>query len=171
MHNSSESDPDIDGGSTLFAGESTSAPIDDDDPFADKDMERLISGRPAATSTAIENVLINKDDHKELTNMPTTTESEATAVAETPRLFKKGKGLTVNRRYTTPGIDVWSTVEWELRTASIVGSDGTVVFEQNGVEIPKSWSQLATNVVVSKYFRGHVGTLEREYSVKQLISR
>jgi len=52
-----------------------------------------------------------------------------------------------------------------------VGSDGKIVFEQQGVEIPKSWSQLATNVVVSKYFRGHVGTLEREYSVKQLITR
>lgn len=81
------------------------------------------------------------------------------------------RGLAVQRRYTSPGQDVWSTVEWELRTAAIVGSDGTVVFEQKGVEIPKTWSQLATNVVVSKYFRGHVGTLEREYSVKQLIGR
>ena len=81
------------------------------------------------------------------------------------------RGLTFPRRYTTAGEDVWATTEYELRTASIVGSDGTVVFEQQGVEIPKSWSQLATNVVVSKYFRGHVGTLEREYSVKQLIGR
>ena len=80
-------------------------------------------------------------------------------------------GLTIPRRYTQPDQDVWATVEWELRTASIVGSDGTVVFEQKGVEIPKSWSQLATNVVVSKYFRGQIGTLEREYSVKQLIGR
>ena len=81
------------------------------------------------------------------------------------------RGLTFPRRYTTAGQDVWATTEYELRTASIVGSDGTVVFEQKGVEIPKGWSQLATNVVVSKYFRGHVGTLEREYSVKQLIGR
>ena len=80
-------------------------------------------------------------------------------------------GLTFTRRYTQPGRDVWATTEWELRNASIVGSDGTVVFEQKGVEIPKSWSQLATNVVVSKYFRGQIGTLEREYSVKQLIGR
>jgi len=80
-------------------------------------------------------------------------------------------GLTIPRRYTQPGQDVWTTVEWELRTASIVGSDGTVVFEQKGVEIPRAWSQLATNVVVSKYFRGQIGTLEREYSVKQLIGR
>ena len=80
-------------------------------------------------------------------------------------------GLSIPRRYTQPGQDVWASVEWELRNASIVGSDGTVVFEQNGVEIPKDWSQLATNVVVSKYFRGQIGTLEREYSVKQLIGR
>jgi len=80
-------------------------------------------------------------------------------------------GLTFARRYTQPGQDVWETSEWEIRTASIVGSDGTVVFEQKGVEIPKAWSQLATNVVVSKYFRGQIGTLEREYSVKQLIGR
>ena len=80
-------------------------------------------------------------------------------------------GLTFTRRYTQPGQDVWETSEWEIRSASIVGSDGTVVFEQKGVEIPKAWSQLATNVVVSKYFRGQIGTLEREYSVKQLIGR
>ena len=80
-------------------------------------------------------------------------------------------GLSIPRRYTQPDQDVWASVEWELRNASIVGSDGTVVFEQNGVEIPKDWSQLATNVVVSKYFRGQIGTLEREYSVKQLIGR
>ncbi len=84
---------------------------------------------------------------------------------------KRASGLSIPRRYTQPGEDIWATCEWELRTASIVGSDGTVVFEQKGVEIPKAWSQLATNVVVSKYFRGHVGTLEREYSVKQLITR
>ena len=80
-------------------------------------------------------------------------------------------GLKIQRRYTEPGQDVWQSVEWEVRTAAIVGSDGKIVFEQKGVEIPKEWSQLATNVVVSKYFRGHVGTLEREYSVKQLIGR
>ena len=90
--------------------------------------------------------------------------------APTP-LKTTAPGLTFSRRYTQPGRDVWATTEWEVRSASIVGSDGTVVFEQNGVEIPKSWSQLATNVVVSKYFRGQIGTLEREYSVKQLIGR
>ena len=90
----------------------------------------------------------------------------------TPKSVKTNSpGLSIPRRYTQAGHDVWDSVEWELRNASIVGSDGTVVFEQNGVEIPKDWSQLATNVVVSKYFRGQIGTLEREYSVKQLIGR
>jgi len=62
-------------------------------------------------------------------------------------------------------------VEWELRDAKISDERGETVFEQIDVEIPKEWSQLATNVVVSKYFRGHVGTPERERSVKQLIGR
>ena len=56
-------------------------------------------------------------------------------------------------------------------TAAISSETGKTVFEQKDVEVPKSWSQLATNVVVSKYFRGHVGTPERESSVKQLIDR
>ena len=80
-------------------------------------------------------------------------------------------GLKVERRFTTPGEDVYSTVEWELRDAVISNERGEKVFEQKGCEIPKSWTQLATNVVVSKYFRGHVGTSEREHSVRQLIGR
>jgi ribonucleoside-diphosphate reductase alpha chain len=80
-------------------------------------------------------------------------------------------GLTFKRRYVERGSDVWKTVEWELRTASIVGEKGDFVFKQDAVEVPKSWSQMATNVVASKYFRGQQGTLEREYSVKQLIGR
>ena len=105
---------------------------------------------------------------------PMTLAEPAAKPAKTPRTPaapRTNRGLTVARRYTKAGEDVFATTEYDLRTASIVGSDGTVVFEQKGVEIPKAWSQLATNVVVSKYFRGHVGTLEREYSVKQLIGR
>ncbi len=80
-------------------------------------------------------------------------------------------GLTIERRFTTAGEDVYGTVEWERRDAIISNERGEKVFEQTGVEIPKSWTQLATNVVVSKYFRGHIGTPERESSVRQLISR
>ena len=77
-----------------------------------------------------------------------------------------GTGLTVERYFTQAGDDPFDAVEWELRSATIGNEKGEVVFEQNDVEIPKSWSQLATNVVVSKYFRGHVGTPERETSVR-----
>jgi ribonucleoside-diphosphate reductase alpha chain len=68
-------------------------------------------------------------------------------------------------------LDPYSSVEWEERTASIQGEGGEVVFEQEGVAVPKEWSQLATNVVVSKYFYGEVGTPERETSVRQIIDR
>jgi ribonucleoside-diphosphate reductase alpha chain len=80
-------------------------------------------------------------------------------------------GLTISRHFTTPDVDPFDTVEWEMRSATIANEKGESVFEQNDVEIPKTWSQLATNVVVSKYFRGHVGTPERESSVRQLIGR
>ena len=65
----------------------------------------------------------------------------------------------------------FDTTEWELRTAAIKGEDGTLLFEQPACEIPAAWSQLATNVVVSKYFYGEIHTPEREHSVKQLVHR
>jgi len=80
-------------------------------------------------------------------------------------------GLTIERYFTRPGEDPFDCVEWELRSATIANEKGETVFEQTDVEMPKSWSQLATNVVVSKYFRGHIGTPERETSVRQLIGR
>ncbi|MES2210790.1 MAG: vitamin B12-dependent ribonucleotide reductase [Chloroflexota bacterium] len=81
------------------------------------------------------------------------------------------KGLSWPRRNTTLGVHPYDEIEWEMRTAGIANESGKSVFEQKDVEVPKSWSQLATNVVVSKYFRGHVGTPERETSVRQLIDR
>ncbi|MBI4518777.1 MAG: vitamin B12-dependent ribonucleotide reductase [Deltaproteobacteria bacterium] len=80
-------------------------------------------------------------------------------------------GLRLRRLFTTAGEDPYATVEWELRSAVIQGEGGEVVFEQHDVEFPKTWSQLATNVVVSKYFRGHLGSPQRERSVRQLIGR
>ncbi len=80
-------------------------------------------------------------------------------------------GITVDRFYTRPGVDVYDTCEWEMRSAIITNERGEVVFEQKNVEMPKFWSQMATNVVVSKYFRGHLDTLDRESSVRQLIGR
>ncbi|PID78514.1 ribonucleoside-diphosphate reductase, adenosylcobalamin-dependent [bacterium DOLZORAL124_64_63] len=83
----------------------------------------------------------------------------------------KGKGMAVGRYYTKPGVHPYDELEWEMRSASITGPAGEVLFQQDDVEIPVKWSQMATNVVVSKYFRGGQGTPERETSVKQLISR
>jgi ribonucleoside-diphosphate reductase alpha chain len=80
-------------------------------------------------------------------------------------------GLTFPRFFTEAGVDPFDEIEWELRSAVIGSLGGEVVFEQRDVEIPKSWSQQATNIVVSKYFRGQIGTPERERSVKQLIGR
>ncbi len=81
------------------------------------------------------------------------------------------RGLTFERRWTRPGVHPYDEITWEYRTAGISSESGKTVFEQKDVEVPTSWSQLATNVVVSKYFRGHVGTPEREHSVRQLIDR
>ncbi len=80
-------------------------------------------------------------------------------------------GLTFERRWTTPGIHPYDEITWEMRTANISNESGKTVFEQTDIEVPAFWSQLATNVVVSKYFRGHIGTPRREKSVKQLIDR
>ncbi|HXD72531.1 MAG TPA: vitamin B12-dependent ribonucleotide reductase [Vicinamibacterales bacterium] len=89
-----------------------------------------------------------------------------------PRAKKQAApGLTFQRFFTEAGVDPFDEVEWELRSAVIGSQGGEVVFEQRDVEIPKAWSQQATNIVVSKYFRGQIGTPERERSVKQLIGR
>src|SRR5581483_8669039 len=79
-------------------------------------------------------------------------------------------GLTVERRFTTPGVHPFDEVEWEIRDA-VIGDPANPAFEQRGVEFPKSWSQNATNIVAQKYFRGALGSPERERSVKQMISR
>jgi ribonucleoside-diphosphate reductase alpha chain len=87
------------------------------------------------------------------------------------RTAQRTAGLALQRFFTKRDLHPFDEVEWELRSATIASERGETIFEQRDVEIPKSWSQLATNVVVSKYFRGHVGTPERERSVKQLIGR
>jgi ribonucleoside-diphosphate reductase alpha chain len=80
-------------------------------------------------------------------------------------------GLTFPRFFTEAGVDPFDEVVWEIRAAAIGNERGEMVFEQRDVEIPSFWSQQATNIVVSKYFRGQIGTPEREHSVKQLIGR
>lgn len=80
-------------------------------------------------------------------------------------------GVRIERRFTTPGVDPFDEVEWSTRSAVIQDEKGHTVFEQRDVEVPASWSQLATNVVVSKYFRGALGKPEREKSARQMIGR
>jgi ribonucleoside-diphosphate reductase alpha chain len=80
-------------------------------------------------------------------------------------------GLHVQRYFTIPGVDPFDQVDWERRTARIVGSGGIAVFEQADVEFPKFWSQRATDIVAQKYFRGKLGSPERERSVRQMIGR
>jgi len=81
------------------------------------------------------------------------------------------QGLEFPRYFTLPGVDPFDEIEWEIRSAVIGNEKGKVVFEQKDVEIPSFWSQQATNIVVSKYFRGQIGSPDRERSVKQLIGR
>jgi ribonucleoside-diphosphate reductase alpha chain len=82
-----------------------------------------------------------------------------------------GRGLAFARHFTAPDRLPFEAVAWERRSAVIQDEKGRVVFEQHDVEIPAAWSQLATNVVVSKYFRGAIGGPERETSVRQMIGR
>jgi ribonucleoside-diphosphate reductase alpha chain len=79
-------------------------------------------------------------------------------------------GLQVSRRYTEAGTHPFDMVEWEIRDA-IIGNPEKPAFDQRGVEFPKAWSQNATNIVAQKYFRGQMGSSERESSVKQMIGR
>jgi len=83
----------------------------------------------------------------------------------------KGGGLKISRRYTTEGVHPYDAIEWESRSATITNDKGETLFRQDDVEIPANWTQMATNVVVSKYFRGGQGTPDREQSVRQLIDR
>jgi ribonucleoside-diphosphate reductase alpha chain len=82
-----------------------------------------------------------------------------------------GKGLHFERFFTDGKKSPFDAVEWEKRTALIGNEKGVTIFRQEDVEVPKSWSQTATNIVASKYFHGKPGTAQREGSVRQLIGR
>jgi ribonucleoside-diphosphate reductase alpha chain len=80
------------------------------------------------------------------------------------------QGLSIERKFSTPGVHPFDQIEWEIRDA-VIGNPESPAFEQRGVEFPKSWSQNATNIVAQKYFRGKLGSPERESSVKQMVGR
>src|SRR5215471_8853315 len=95
-------------------------------------------------------------------NSPATDAVEKTTV---------GKGLVFPRYFSDPQKSPFDAVEWEKRVALIGNEKGATIFRQEDVEVPKTWSQTATNIVASKYFHGKMGTPDRESSVRQLISR
>ncbi len=98
-----------------------------------------------------------------------------TALESTPRpTFRRNgqiRGLNLARRFTRPGISPFDEIEWERRDAVISDENGDTIFVQHGVEFPKSWSQMATTIVASKYFHGSLEKGERESSVRQLVGR
>ncbi len=107
---------------------------------------------------------------------PETVESPSKGAP--PRRARERGGMQVPRVFSVPGTSPFDLVEWETRTAEIKDERGRAIFQQKGCEIPKGWSQLATNVVASKYFYGDVASGngspaegKREYSVRQLVGR
>jgi ribonucleoside-diphosphate reductase alpha chain len=112
-------------------------------------------------------------EHQDVNEDQVTSETEAAAKGgKAPRRKgAAGKGLRIPRYFTREGEHPFDAVRWERRSATIQNERGEMIFEQRDLEIPADWSQLATNVVASKYFRGHLGSPEREHSVKQLIGR
>ena len=100
------------------------------------------------------------------------TSSPASQVAPTKGAASQtASALKFERFFSKPGVSPYDEVQWELRTASIGNDKGAIIFEQRDVEVPVEWSQTATNIVVSKYFYGKIGSPERESSVRQLIGR
>jgi len=83
----------------------------------------------------------------------------------------ESKGLKIEHFFSTPGVHPFEQIEWELRSAKITSETGEAIFEQDNIEVPIFWSQLATKVVASKYFYGDIGSGQREHSIKQLVHR
>src|ERR1035437_5039299 len=146
--------------STAATAPSVAAPAPSTDATAPSTAAPAPSVAPAPSTDATASVAIPVMDEAVAPMLP---DGRFTGVG--------AKGLHFPRRWTTPGVHPYDQIDWEIRTAGIGNEKGVSVFEQKDVEVPAFWSQLATNVVVSKYFRGHLGTPERETSVRQLIDR
>jgi ribonucleoside-diphosphate reductase alpha chain len=101
------------------------------------------------------------------THFPDKTRSEVRGTVPAPQR----QGLAFRRHFTKPGRHPFEEVTWEKRSAVINDERGRPVFEQRDVEVPSAWSQTATNIVASKYFRGQLGSPDRERSVRHLIAR
>ena len=99
------------------------------------------------------------------------TRTAMNGMTETNQVTRRATGLEFQRRFTDGKVSPFDKVEWERRTALIGNDKGQVIFRQENVEVPKTWSMTATNIVASKYFHGKPNTAERETSVRQLIGR
>jgi ribonucleoside-diphosphate reductase alpha chain len=102
--------------------------------------------------------------------MPETTPTTPETADLDTQARVSGDGLKIERRQTAEGAHPFDQVEWQQRDA-VIGNPESPAFEQHGVEFPKSWSQNATNIVAQKYFRGPLGSPERESSVREMIGR
>src|ERR687898_289404 len=97
---------------------------------------------------------------------------EGVSAGKTRAARSAAGGLKVERVWTTEGVHPYDEVAWERRDVVMTNwRDGSINFEQRGVEFPDSWSVNAANIVTTKYFRGAVGTPQREHSLRQLIDR
>jgi ribonucleoside-diphosphate reductase alpha chain len=102
---------------------------------------------------------------------PGSTEPNKRSKRGVPALALGKSGAVVARVFSRADVKPFDEIEWEQRTAEITDDTGRVIFKQENVEVPKTWSILATKVVVSKYFYGENGTTQREHSVRQLVHR
>ena len=144
------------------------------------DAQASTAATAAATLTTTASTLSGAADVNAQVVMDNANEMTVTHVAQSrapgqrlpaSQRSDRGAGLPCPRVFTKAGVHPFDEVAWDRRTASITNTKGETIFEQKNVEFPSSWSQTATAVVVSKYFRGTLGTPEREYSVRQLIGR
>ena len=114
------------------------------------------------------------DTREEVTSTPAARRRPARHVAlrnaQRPAAVGR-KAQTIERVFSDAKVNPFDQIEWDKRTAEITDDAGKVIFKQENVEVPKSWSVLATKVVVSKYFYGEQHTSERETSVRQLVHR
>src|SRR5579863_2209938 len=118
---------------------------------------------------------LTRKDSEEDMSVATDTTKRAKRASQTPRVVPAGPpkkiGWVVPRVFSRVDVKPFDEIEWDRRTAEITDDTGKVIFKQENVEVPKTWSILATKVVVSKYFYGENGTSEREQSVRQLVHR
>ena len=120
------------------------------------------SGRPTARNPSEANVSItlpvgSTDGAKRTVEEREEAMSQTPSTTSTENSARTGQGVSVERRFTTPGVHPFDAIEWEIRDA-IIGDPADPAFEQRGVEFPATWSQNATNIVAQKYFRGRLGS-------------